>query len=66
MTQDQKPAPSKQAPEEIRSFLAAIGPRQLTPAEARQLNILRLKNGLPAASPTGTAQMFSDENKDKS
>lgn len=55
MTQDKTASPKK-APEEIRAFLDAIGPRQLTSEEARQLNILRLKHGLPAASPTGVAE----------
>lgn len=60
MTQDKTATPSN-APPEIRAFLDAIGPRQLTPAEARQLNILRLKNGLPAASPTGIAQNIQND-----
>lgn len=61
MSQD-KPASPAKAPTEIRAFLDAIGPRQLTPAEARQLNILRLKHGLPAATPTGIADCI---HKDK-
>ncbi|HEX2752836.1 MAG TPA: hypothetical protein VHP34_07000 [Alphaproteobacteria bacterium] len=65
MTQDKSASPKK-APPEIRAFLDAIGPRQLTPEEARQLNILRLKNGLPAASPTGTAENIHADNKEKS
>lgn len=60
MTQD-KTNQKREAPAEIRDFLEAIGSRQLTPEEARQLNILRLKHGLPAASPTGTAEYLSAE-----
>jgi hypothetical protein len=54
MTQNHK-NPKAEAPVEIREFLAAIGPRQLTTEEARALNLLRLKHGLPAASATGVA-----------
>lgn len=61
-----KSAVPKKAPAEIRAFLDAIGPRQLTPEEARQLNILRLKHGLPAASPTGVADSLNEDKKEKS
>jgi|GEM_PF-1295944 len=54
MTQNHK-NPKAEAPAEIKEFLAAIGPRQLTSEEARALNLLRLKHGLPAASATGVA-----------
>lgn len=62
MTQD-KTNQKREAPAEIRTFLEAIGPRQLTPEEARQLNILRLKHGLPAASPAGVAEYLSTESE---
>jgi len=64
MTEDKSAMP-KQPPSEIRAFLDAIGPRQLTPEEARQLNILRLKHGLPAASPTGVAESLTEDRKGK-
>lgn len=58
-----RPHHKREAPAEVRAFLDAIGPRQLTPEEARQLNILRLKHGLPAASPTGTAEELNADNE---
>lgn len=60
MTQNHK-NPKTEAPAEIREFLAAIGPRQLTTEEARALNLLRLKHGLPAASATGVAAELAKE-----
>ena len=64
MTQD-KPASTGKAPAEIRAFLDAIGSRRLTPEEARQLNMLRLKYGLPAASPTGAAESLLKDQEGK-
>lgn len=50
-----------QPPEEIAAFLKKIGPRALTPEEARQLNLLRLKHGLAGSSATGIAAKLAEE-----
>lgn len=55
-------AGSKQLPEEIVEFMAKIGPRSLTDEEARALNLLRLKHGLPAASAAGVAAAILADN----
>jgi phosphopantetheine adenylyltransferase len=60
---EHNPAAAEQ-PAEIRAFLEAIGPRRLTPEEARQLNLLRLKHGLPAMSVTGVAALLADDEKE--
>lgn len=54
--QDAKPLPP-----EIADFMSKIGPRALTAEEARALNLLRLKYGLPAASATGIAERLAGE-----
>jgi hypothetical protein len=53
--QDNNSKIAARPPAEIADFLRKIGPRQLTAAEARELNLLRLKHGLPGASATGIA-----------
>lgn len=52
-------------PVEIADFLRKIGPRQLTSAEARELNLLRLKHGLPGASATGVAAELAGKPHDE-
>lgn len=52
-------------PAEIAEFMRKIGPRQLTPDEARALNLLRLKHGLPGANVSGVAaHIAEDSDKD--
>lgn len=52
-------------PQEVADFMKKIGPRQLTADEARMLNLLRLKHGLPAASATGiAAALYPDDDED--
>ncbi|HCS23866.1 MAG: hypothetical protein H3C49_08515 [Alphaproteobacteria bacterium] len=58
-------AAGQKLPEEIVEFMAKIGPRALSEEEARALNLLRLKHGLPAASASGVAAHILD-GKDKS
>ena len=43
--------------------MSKIGPRALTPEEARALNLLRLKYGLPAASATGIAERLAGKDE---
>jgi hypothetical protein len=54
-------AQSGQEPAEITEFLAKIGPRILTPDEARTLNLLRLKHNLPAAGVSGVAAIIAGD-----
>ncbi len=56
--QDAKPLPP-----EIADFMSKIGPRALTAEEARALNLLRLKYGLPAASATGIAERLAGKDE---
>lgn len=64
MTEQGKNSKAPQPPAEITDFLRKIGPRQLTPAEARELNLLRLKHGLPGASATGVAAELAGKKSD--
>ncbi len=43
--------------DKVKEFLDRIGPRELTPAEARELHILRLKEG--ATRNSGVAEALS-------
>ncbi len=54
---------AKPLPPEIADFMSKIGPRALTPEEARALNLLRLKYGLPAASATGIAERLAGKDE---
>lgn len=65
MTGQNKNNSAAQPPAEIADFLRKIGPRQLTSAEARELNLLRLKHGLPGASATGIAAELASDTADE-
>jgi hypothetical protein len=50
----------KSMSESSQEFLARIGPRQLTDAEARQLHILRIREG-KASSIIGVIERLAEE-----
>lgn len=51
------------APAEIDDFMKSIGLRPLTIAEARQLNLLRLRHGLPAVGMSGVMRQLLEDEK---